>query len=103
MATLTTGTATRKHASPKRGHVVSMHIRRAANGVTVSTHHEMPPASKQQAMAGYMDHSSVDTVHTKLSSLKKHVADSFGDLVPDVGVDNTDPGDAAQQSSVPMG
>lgn len=103
MATLVTGTATRRHASPKRGRVTSMHIRRANNGVTVTTHHEMPPASKQQGLSGLMHDSSVDTVHTKMSTLKKHLTDSFGDLSPDVGTGDVDQGDAAQQASVPLG
>lgn len=87
----------------KRGKAMSMHITRAANGFSVSTRHERPAASKQHMMSGLMEDTHEDTVHSSVASLKKHVADKFGDLGTDVGLEGPDKGDAAQQASVPMG
>jgi len=101
MAHMTTGSATTKHKVVKRGKAVRMHITRAKNGFSVTTHHEMPASASNQAMrSGLMDE---ETVHSSLASLKKHVAEKFGDLDSDKGLEGLDKGDAAQQASVPMG
>ncbi len=103
MAHLTTGSATAKHKMAKRGKAMHMSITRAANGFSVSTRHERPAASRQQQMSGLMEDMHEDTVHNSVASLKKHVAEKFGDLGEDVGLEGSDKGDAAQQASVPMG
>ncbi len=103
MAHMTTGSATAKHKMAKRGKAVHMSITRAANGYSVSTRHERPAASKQQMMSGLMEDTHEETVHSNLASLKKHVAEKFGDLDSDKGLEGPDKGDAAEQASVPMG
>lgn len=80
-----------------------MHITRAKNGFSVRTHHESVGASRQQHMSGMYDNGPEETVHGSVASLKKHVADKFGDLGTDVGLEGPDKGDMAQQASVPMG
>ncbi len=104
MAHMTTGSVTARHKAVKRGKAVRMHITRAKNGFSVTTHHEMSASASNQAMrSGLMDNPSEETVHSSLASLKKHVAEKFGGLDSDEGLEGPDKGDAAQQASVPMG
>ncbi len=103
MAHLTTSHAKKSTVAKRKA--TSMHITRAKNGFSVRTHHEpvATAASKQQAMSGMYDNSPEETVHGSVASLKKHVAEKFGDLDSDEGLEGPDKGDATQQASVPMG
>jgi hypothetical protein len=103
MAHLTTGHTSPKKTAVKRGKAMHMSITRAKNGFSVSTRHEMPASSKQQAMSGLYENAHEETVHNSVASLKKHVAEKFGDLDSNEGLEGPDKGDAAERASVPMG
>lgn len=74
------------HGATKRGPLRGYHVKKIGNGVTVQTHHDLPPGGGMGAP------DPEPMAFTRASQLNKHVRDLHAQMLPQADDESLEPG-----------